>query len=121
LTARAIGAPIAQIIADNLGASNAIYFVTLTDREQYVVRVSPVGQGDLVEQELWALNQTHALGVPVPDVVFADTTQSAYPAPYMIMRRLPGGAAFQAALTSQERAGVLTQSPLCQVSSKKSR
>lgn len=109
LAAHALGAPVGQIIADNLGASNAIYFVAMADREQYVLRVSPIGQGDLVEQELWALNQARALGVPVPTVVFSDTTQSEYPAPYMIMRRLPGEPAFRATLTPQEQSRVLTR------------
>jgi aminoglycoside phosphotransferase (APT) family kinase protein len=109
LAEHALGSSVTQLATDHLGASNAIYFVTFADREQFVLRVSPVGQGDLVDQELWALNQARALGVPVPEVVFADTTQCDYPAPYMIMRRLPGESAFRAALTPQERAGILTQ------------
>ena len=109
LAGRALGARITGIETDRLGASNAVHFVTRSDGAQYVLRLSPSGQGDLVAQEIWALRQARIRGVPTPEIVFADTTQRDYAAPYMIMRRLPGIPAFQAPLTEHDRTIVLHQ------------
>ena len=57
-----------------------------------------------------ALNQARAYGAPVPEVIFADTTRHEYPAPYMVMRRLPGVPAFEVSLTPRTRATILKQS-----------
>jgi aminoglycoside phosphotransferase (APT) family kinase protein len=100
LTERALGSPVTRITADRVGGSNAVYFVTLADSGQYVVRVSPVGRGPLVEQELWALNGARAHGVPVPEVIFAETAQRAYPAPYSNN----WGAIFGRSIASRSRA-----------------
>jgi len=105
----ALGSAMTHLATDHRGASNAVYFVALANGERLVVRVSPVGQSALVERELWALNQARAYGAPVPEVIFAATTRHEYPAPYMVMRRLPGVPAFEVSLTPRTRATILEQ------------
>lgn len=109
LVERALGTRVTNIDTDRLGASNAVYLATLADRARRVVRISPRGQGALVEQEIWAMRQARMRGVPTAEVVFADTTRRTYDAPYVIMQCLPGESAYRATLTDEERASVLQQ------------
>ena len=53
---RALGRPVAHLVADTLGGSNAVSFLDLHDGDRCVLRVSPPGQGPLVAQEVWALD-----------------------------------------------------------------
>ncbi len=109
LIERALGVPVARLDRDRLGASNEVHFVTLATGDECVVRISAGEQADLTAQEVWALAQVRARGVPAPEVLVADTTLRDIPAPYLIMRRLPGEPAASASLTASGRAAVLEQ------------
>jgi hypothetical protein len=41
LTERALGVPVVRVECDHLGASNAVYFVTLASNVECVVRILP--------------------------------------------------------------------------------
>ena len=74
LTESALRGCVTRIEQDALGASNAVYFIALTDGQDYVVRISLHDQPELVDQEVWAIAQLRALGVPVPDILAADAS-----------------------------------------------
>jgi hygromycin-B 7''-O-kinase len=75
---------------DRVGASNDVYFVTLADGDQCVVRIGRAEWRHLVPQEVWAIGRCRALGVPAPEVIAADWSLAGFGWPYTVMRRLPG-------------------------------
>jgi aminoglycoside phosphotransferase (APT) family kinase protein len=72
------------------GIVNAVYFVELAAGGGCVVRISELRYRDYVKLELWAIERARATGVPVPELLAADTTATAFPEPYLITRRVPG-------------------------------
>jgi aminoglycoside phosphotransferase (APT) family kinase protein len=100
---------VSRVERDRLGASNATYFVILDNADEYVVRVAPPNTHDRVAQELWAMRQCQARGIPVPEVIVAAHAQSECPRPWMIMRRLPGSPAFPAPRSRAARDAILEQ------------
>ncbi len=109
LTESVLGNRVTRIEKDYLGASNAVYFATLADGLHCVVRISPPDQGALLAQEIWAYTQARVVGVPVPEILAADTSLRSFPKPYIILRRLPGVPAYQANLAPAEWAAILKQ------------
>lgn len=104
-----LGGRVARIERDTLGASNAVYFVSLAAGPECVVRISPPERRDLLAQEVWAYRQSRALGVPVPEILAVETSPRDFPAPYLLMRRLPGVPAYRAGLTTAEKGAVLEE------------
>jgi aminoglycoside phosphotransferase (APT) family kinase protein len=94
---------------DRVGASNDVYFVTLADGEECVVRIGRAEWRYLVPQEVWAVGRCRALGVPAPDVLAADWSLAHFPWPYTVARRLPGRVLRRRDLTPPEIASLLEQ------------
>jgi hygromycin-B 7''-O-kinase len=109
LVAATLHAEVAEIERDILGASNATYFIRLADSTECVVRISPIDQSELLAQQIWALHRAAEAGLPVPTIFAADHSPADFPAPYMVMSRLPGVPAYRATLTQTVRATVLEQ------------
>jgi aminoglycoside phosphotransferase (APT) family kinase protein len=85
-----LGVPPARIEADTYGATNAVYFVTLEDGRECVLRISIPEACTQVAAQVWAMAACAARGVLVPRVLAHDTTLRTFPEPYMILERLPG-------------------------------
>ena len=98
-----------SINSDTVGGSNAVYFVSLANGLERVVRVSPAEWHESVAIQVWAMRACADRGVPVPDVLAYDTSRVAFPEPYLIMPRLPGATAAGITWTPTQRRAILEQ------------
>lgn len=108
LVERALGIQVVAIERDRTGGSHAVFFAQLADGQECVARVATHPEHDLA-RELWAAEQCRALGVPVPEVLAADTAPAGGAPPYAILRRSPGVPAHVVSLAGPERAAVFEQ------------
>lgn len=72
------------------GIVNAVYFVSLANGQECVVRVSAPEYRQYVEMEVWAQAQAGAAGVPVPEVLAWELRPAYFATPFVITRRAPG-------------------------------
>ena len=109
LVERVLRCAVTLIECDAVGGSNATYFVQLVTGEDIVVRVARPEIADLLVQEIWAMDQCRAQGVPTPEILHFEIASEGFPESYVIMRRLPGVPAHLIPLTPGRREGVLEQ------------
>lgn len=93
---------------DTAGSSHAVYFVTLADGGEVVLRVAM--QPDQDEAlERWMIGRCRAAGVPVPDVLVCRPSAGDGVPAFVITRRLPGRPAHKVRLSPQDRGAVLRE------------
>jgi aminoglycoside phosphotransferase (APT) family kinase protein len=104
----ALGRRVARIERDDVAGSRAVYFVTLADGLECVLRVATSPGQDLA-LERWAMEQCRARGVPVPEILAGEMAPTGGSPPYVIDRRMPGALAHDASLSDSERRSLLAQ------------
>lgn len=79
------------------GSYNAAYAVTLADGRELVLKVAPdprlrllTHEVDLMRTEVDFYRRAGAVGVPVPEVVYADFTRTLLECDYAFLSRVPG-------------------------------
>jgi aminoglycoside phosphotransferase (APT) family kinase protein len=104
-----LGYAVARVERDAVGGSNQTFFVRLVTGEEIVVRVAPPESANLLAEEIWAMDQCRAQGVPTPEIVHAEPFPEEFCEPYVMMRRLPGTPAHLTSFTSAQHERVLEQ------------
>ena len=107
LVAAALGTRVRRVGKDTIGASHAVYFLTLEDGREVVARLSIHAEHDLA-RDLWATEVCRQQGVPAPQVLAARTDRS-QGTPFAVLSRLPGLPAKGVALSPPEREVVFAQ------------
>jgi aminoglycoside phosphotransferase (APT) family kinase protein len=92
---------------DTIGASHAVYFLTLEDGREVVARLAIHAEHDLA-RDLWATEVCRHAGVPAPEALAVRTDRS-QGTPFAVLSRLPGRPANDVALSPREREGVFAQ------------
>ncbi len=105
---RSLGSRIARVERDSLGGSHAVFFVTLEDGEERVLRIATHPEHDLA-LEIWVGERCRSLGLPVPETIACSLASEAGCPPFMVLRRMPGHPAHGQPLTPDERRVVLAQ------------
>lgn len=103
-----LGAKVIYIERDSIGGSHAVFFVTLENGEQCVVRAATHPEHDL-RLQIWVAERCRLLGLPVPETLACDLAPSDSAPPLMISRRMPGIPAYTAPLSPSERRHVFEQ------------
>lgn len=110
LTENALGKKVTDISRKDLGQINAVYFATLADQTECVVRISPKERNwNNFAEEAWAFDKARAVGVPTPEVLICNTQPADFPESYMITKKLPGTNGEEAHLTEEQKHTVLRQ------------
>jgi aminoglycoside phosphotransferase (APT) family kinase protein len=105
---RLMGTRVATIDRDTVGASHAVYLLTLTDGRPCVARFSTDPDHNLA-RELWATEHCRLAGLPAPRLLAADLAPADGSPPVAIHERLLGVPGHQATLTPAERTAILEQ------------
>lgn len=110
LTESVLRQKVTKMDRKDLGQINAVYFATLDDKTDCVVRISPKERGyNSFDEEAWAFDKCGVVGVPTPEILALDTSPSNFPEPYMITRKLPGVNGEEAHLSEEQKQKVLRQ------------
>ena len=107
LVEAAMAAHVRRVGKDTIGASHAVYFLTLEDGREVVARLAIHADHDLA-RDLWATEVCRRHGVPAPEVLAARTDRSRG-TPFAVLSRLPGHPAKDVTLAPHERAVVFEQ------------
>lgn len=110
LTEKVLGSKVESIQRKDLGEINVVYFATLANGLECVIRVSPKEREyNAFALEAWAFKKCREVGVPTPDVLAVDTSPKDFPEPYLITKKIPGLPGDQANLTEDEKLEILYQ------------
>jgi aminoglycoside phosphotransferase (APT) family kinase protein len=108
LIRRALGRAPRAVRKDATGGSHAVYFVTLADGAEAVLRVAT--QPDQDEGlEVWMTDRCRGAGLPVADVLACRPRPRGGAPAFLLSRRLPGCAGHRAPLTGPGRVAVLRE------------
>ncbi|MFZ1989334.1 MAG: aminoglycoside phosphotransferase family protein [Alphaproteobacteria bacterium] len=72
------------------GSHHFVYDVTLEDGEHVVARLSWPSQVEAAEGAVHWSKKLMPIGVPLPRLIYADTSKRDVPFPYVLLERLPG-------------------------------
>ncbi len=108
MVTRLMGVPVTAIDRSGVGASHAVYFVTLADGQECVARFATHSEHDL-PREVWATERCRLTGVPAPRLLAADLAPTDGAPPVAVYERLLGKPGHQVALSADERAAVLEE------------
>jgi aminoglycoside phosphotransferase (APT) family kinase protein len=104
----ALGRPPRAIRKDTSGASHAVYFATLADGTEGVLRVAVQPEQD-EGLEVWVAARCRGAGLPVADVLACRPRPGSDGPAFLLTRRLPGCPGHAVPLTTPDRRAVLRE------------
>jgi aminoglycoside phosphotransferase (APT) family kinase protein len=99
---------VAAVDRSVVGASHAVYLVTLADGRACVARFATHPEHEL-RREVWVTERCRRAGVPAPRLLAADLAPSDGTAPVAVYERLPGEPGHAVVLSPRERVAVLEE------------
>ncbi|HEX3722614.1 MAG TPA: aminoglycoside phosphotransferase family protein [Nitrolancea sp.] len=100
------GSTVVSIRRFSTGLAHYVYDVLVDDGRAVVVRLTRPEWKDAFAGAVYWSDRLRPLGVPLPEMIFADTTGEAHGFPVLILERLPGvdlGDAYPALTAEQKR------------------
>lgn len=86
----ALGRGVARIERFTTGSHHFVYDVTLENGARVVARLSWPSQVKAADGAVYWSNKLRPLGVPLPKLIYADTSMRDVAFPYVLLERLPG-------------------------------